>query len=300
MINQCLLVLKKNKVPFLLLLPSLIVFAGIMLYPLVYGIYLSFFKLTVLMEKPAFVGLSNFKTLFFDAPFFVAALRNTLIWSIAVVVSTTIVSFATALLLNERLVGRRLLRTLILLPWIVPSAAAATIWGLILDARYGFLNYLLSQILNIKAFENFGWLIDTKTSLLSVILVQIWKGFPFFTLAFLAGLQSISEELYEAADMDGASYLKKMLHITLPGLKPIFFILVLLNILWTFKAFNIVWVLTKGGPYHSSEVIGIYAWLTSFWYDRPGLGSAVGVIIFLMLLVFAFIYIRHFKGEEQS
>lgn len=299
MISECLLLIKKNKVPYLLILPSVIVFVGIMFYPLAYGTYLSFFKQTILMPKPAFVGLSNFKSLF-SAPFFIGSLKNTLIWSISVVFFTTIVSFSTALILNEQLIGRRLLRTLILLPWIVPSVVAATIWGLILDARYGFLNYLLSQVLNIKAFENFGWLIDTRTSLLSVILVQIWKVFPFFTLAFLAGLQSIPEELYEAAEMDGAFYLDKLVYVTLPSMKPILFTLVLLNVLWTFKAFDIVYVLTKGGPYHSSEVIGIYAWLTSFFYNRPGLGSAVGVIIFIMLLLFAFIYIRHFKEKEQS
>lgn len=299
MVNKFLLGLRKNKVPYLLILPSVGVFAAIMLYPLIQGIYMSFFKQTVLMVKPVFVGLSNYKTLFFDERFFIGSLRNTLIWSITVVSFTTVISFSVALILNQRLIGRRLIRTLILLPWIVPTVTAATVWGLIFDARYGFLNYLLSQVLNIGRFRNFGWLIDTRTSLFSAILVQIWKSFPFFTLAFLSGLQSIPEDLYEAAGLDGASYLSKLRYITLPSMKSIFFVLLLLNVLWTFKGFTIVYILTKGGPYHSSEVVGVYAWLTSFFYNRPGLGSAVGVIIFIMLLLFARVYIKYFKGKEQ-
>jgi len=299
MVNKYLLGLRKNKVPYLLIFPSVGVFVAIMLYPLVYGIYMSFFRQTVLMAKPVFVGLSNYKTLFFDERFFIGSLKNTLIWSITVVSFTTVISFSVALVLNQRLIGRRLIRTLILLPWIVPTVTAATIWGLIFDARYGFLNYLLSQVLNIGRFRNFGWLIDTRTSLFSAILVQIWKSFPFFTLAFLSGLQSIPEDLYDAAGLDGASYLSKLRYITLPSMKSIFFILLLLNVLWTFKAFTIIYILTKGGPYHSSEVVGVYAWLTSFFYNRPGLGSAVGVIIFIMLLLFARVYIKYFKGKEQ-
>jgi len=299
MVNKYLLGLRKNKVPYLLIFPSVGVFVAIMLYPLVYGIYMSFFRQTVLMVKPVFVGLSNYKTLFFDERFYIGSLKNTLIWSITVVSFTTVISFSVALVLNQRLIGRRLIRTLILLPWIVPTVTAATVWGLIFDARYGFLNYVLSQVLNIERFRNFGWLIDTRTSLFSAILVQIWKSFPFFTLAFLSGLQSIPEDLYDAAGLDGASYLSKLRYITLPSMKSIFFILLLLNVLWTFKAFTIVYVLTKGGPYHSSEVVGVYAWLTSFFYNRPGLGSAVGVIIFIMLLLFARAYIKYFKGKEQ-
>ena len=299
MVNKYLLGLRKNKVPYLLIFPSVGVFVAIMLYPLVYGIYMSFFRQTVRMVKPVFVGLSNYKTLFFDERFFIGSLKNTLIWSITVVSFTTVISFSVALILNQRLIGRRLIRTLILLPWIVPTVTAATVWGLIFDARYGFLNYLLSQVLNIERFRNFGWLIDTRTSLFSAILVQIWKSFPFFTLAFLSGLQSIPEDLYDAAGLDGASYLSKLRYITLPSMKSIFFILLLLNVLWTFKAFTIIYILTKGGPYHSSEVVGVYAWLTSFFYNRPGLGSAVGVIIFIMLLLFARVYIKYFKGKEQ-
>jgi ABC-type sugar transport system permease subunit len=98
--------------------------------------------------------------------------------------------------------------------------------------------------------------------------------------------------------LDGASYFAKLIYITLPSMKPIFFVLLLLNVLWTFKAFTIIYVLTKGGPYHSSEVIGVYAWLTAFFYNRPGLGSAVGVIIFLILLLFARVYLKYFKGSD--
>ena len=234
MVNKYLLGLRKNKVPYLLILPSVAVFVAIMLYPLVYGICMSFFKETVLMAKPVFVGLSNYKTLFFDERFFIGSLKNTLIWSITVVSFTTVISFSVALVLNQRLIGRRLIRTLILLPWIVPTVTAATVWGLIFDARYGFLNYLLSQVLNIGRFRNFGWLIDTRTSLFSAILVQIWKSFPFFTLAFLSGLQSIPEDLYDAAGLDGASYLSKLRYITLPSMKSIFFILLLLSLLSIF------------------------------------------------------------------
>lgn len=180
-----------------------------------------------MMVKPVFVGLTNYRELLLKETFFLNAIKNSVIWSVTVVMVTTIVAFAMALMLNQPLRGRRLIRTAILLPWVTPAITAATIWRLILNDRYGFLNYVLVQVLGLEEFTNFGWLIDTRFSLFSAILVQIWKVFPFFTLAFLSGLQAIPKDHYEAAEIEGASGFAKLRFVTLPGVRTTFSILVL-------------------------------------------------------------------------
>lgn len=291
--------LRRNRVPYLLILPSMLAVLAVLLVPLFYGVGFSLFRKTIMMLRPEFVGLANYVELIVHERFFLNSIKNSAIWSVMVVSVTTLISFTSAMLLNQRLRFRRLIRTAILLPWITPMVTAATVWGLILSDRYGFLNHLLGNVLGIEYFVNFGWLIDRRYSLLSAILVQIWKAFPFFTLAYLAALQSIPRDFYEAAELEGARWLAKLRYVTLPGIRTTFQILVLLNILWTFKAFTVVYIMTKGGPYHSSEVVGVYAWSMSFFHNRPGLGSASGVIIFLLLLVFARFYLRSLRGQGQ-
>lgn len=291
--------LRRNRVPYLLILPSVLVVLAVLLVPLVYGVGFSLFRKTIMMLRPEFVGLANYVELIVHERFFLNSIKNSLIWSVMVVSVTTLISFTSAMLLNQRLRFRRLIRTAILLPWITPMVTAATIWGLIFSDRYGFLNHLLGNVLGIEYFVNFGWLIDRRYSLLSAILVQIWKAFPFYTLAYLAALQSIPRDFYEAAELEGARWFAKLRYVTLPGIRTTFQILVLLNVLWTFKAFTVVYIMTKGGPYHSSEVVGVYAWSMSFFYNRPGLGSASGVIIFVLLLVFARFYLRNLRSQGQ-
>ncbi len=153
-----------------------------------------------------------------------------------------------------------------MLPWLIPDVAAAAIWNLMFRGYpQGLLNLFLSEILGLHQFKNFGWLAQTDTSLFSVMLVQIWKSFGFFTIAILGGMQSISKDLYDAARVDGVNWFQKFKYVTIPGITPILVILMLLNSIWTFKSFGLVYVLTRGGPANSSMVLGMYAWLTAFF-----------------------------------
>ena len=282
--------IRKYRVAYFLILPSVLFFAAIVLYPIVHGVYMSLFRYTR-GRAPVFVGFHNYNEIFND-PFFSVAMRNTGLWAVVVVVFTSVIALLTALVLNEEFFGRSVVRTFILIPWIVPGTAAAVTWGLIYHDRYGYLNHLLVNVLSLDAFRNFAWLGSMETSLWAVMVVQIWKVYPFFCFAYVAALQTIPAELHEAARVDGANYGQRFLHVVLPGIRRIFLTLVLLNSIWTFKAFGLLYVMTRGGPYHSSEIIGIYSWLTTFEYDLPGRGAAAGSVMALILLLFVVAYVR--------
>ncbi len=282
--------LRRYGVAYLLILPSVLFFVAVVLYPIVHGVYMSLFN--YVRGRPAvFVGTRNYSDIFAD-PFFGATLRNTAVWALVVVVFTSLVALVTALVLNEDFAGRSLVRTFILVPWIVPGTAAAVTWGLIYHDRYGYLNHLLVNVLSLETFRNFAWLGNMETSLWAVMVVQVWKVFPFFCFAYVAALQTIPMELYEAARVDGANYGQRFLYIVLPGIRRIFLTLILLNSIWTFKAFGLVYVMTRGGPYHSSEIIGIYTWVTTFEDDLPGRGAAAGSVMAFILFLFVIAYVQ--------
>lgn len=286
--------------PYLLLLPSALLIFCVMIYPIFYGVYISFHRyILTLGEGKSFVGLGNYRVLLSD-PIFLLTLRNTLVWALLVVGSSTGLGLAVALLLNQRFRVRAFVRGSILLPWIIPGVVAATVWGLIYNGRYGALNYFLVHYMKLNSFQYFQWVGDPAITLFSIIIIQIWKATPFFALAFLSALQSVPQELYEAAQIDGASRLQKFRFITMPSIKNILFILVLLNTIWTFKAFQLVYVMSGGGPFHSSEIIGVYTWLTAFFFDRMGRAAASGVMIMIFLLVFSFVYLRLSFGKKNE
>jgi multiple sugar transport system permease protein len=273
----------------LLNLPMLLIFGLTLLYPIVTGIKLSFFNTKLLMPVNAskFLGLRNYLKMFSNSQFW-QSLWITVIYTIGVVVLTYLIGLITALILNPDFRGRSLARILVILPWAVPEVAAVLIWRWVLDYQYGVLNYCGRMLGLLKA--NLGWLTDPNLALLSVVIVTIWKQFPLATLMLLAGLQTISIELYEAARMDGANRMQEFMHITLPGLKPVNIVLTLLVTLYSFKRVTLIFVMTGGGPSCATETLSIKTYLEAFRNFNIGYGSAIGTVMLLIMVVFSLLY----------
>ncbi len=282
--------LHKKILPYLLMLPGLILIVVLLLYPLGRGIVSSFFREKMGAAEPAqFVGLQNYIALFKD-DIFVRAFFNTILWTIFVVSFQFIGGLIIALMLNENFRGRAIYRSLVLIPWVIPNIAAGLTWKWIYSYQYGIFNYFFEWIGWLK--EPIDWLGQPRYALLSVIITAIWKGLPFITIVLLAALQGIPYELYEAAAISGANVLQRFRYVTLPSLKQVGTMAVLLEIIWTFNQFDLVYVMTKGGPANSSQLVPLYSYLTAFNFFDMNYAAAIGVVGLLMMSVFVVIYLR--------
>lgn len=233
-----------------------------------------------LLGAPRFIGLRNFEKLFADKTFW-RALQNTVVFTTVSVPLGMALSLGLAMALNRKLRGIGFYRTLFLLPLVASSVATALIWGLMLDPIVGPVNYLLRQ----AGLPQPGWLGDTFWAMPSIIIMSIWKGFGFNVVIFLAGLQGIPDELYEAAQIDGAGRFARFRHITLPMLSPTTFFVLLIALIASFQVFDSTWVLTKGGPQDSTLTLVYYVYQTGFQQLRMGYASAISYVLFAMTLV---------------
>ena len=293
--------MKKNKkrhsesiVGFLFIFPALFFLAALIVYPLLNTFYLSLYK-TNLINIWKFNGVNNYLNQFSSVEIW-DSLKITFIYTAGVVIGTLILGMIAALLLNSKIKGQSLYRSLILWPWVLSSAATVIMWRWIYSTEYGVLNDIL---LRLRLIGNpISWLGNTNTALLALILVGIWKAFPFAAVALLGGLQAIPIELYEAAKVDGASSMQRWRHISLPGLRNVILILVILETVWWFKEFALVNMMTEGGPLRSTETITIRAFKYGFKFFEFGNAAALGIIIFLICLIIMIIYIKAIPQEE--
>jgi len=288
--------LGERLLPYLLLLPALAILTYVVAIPLVQGIYNSFtsYELARASEQ-AWTGLANYRRLLAD-PIFRVALRNSGIWTVTIVSAQLVLGLGIAMLLNRPIKGQAIFRGLTMVPWIVPSVVAALTWQWMYSEDYGVINYLLQKAGLID--QNIPWLGSPKYALLAVILVGIWKGLPFVTVTMLAGLQAISSDLYEAAAIDGANGLQQFLYVTLPGLRPVIVTVTILSCIWTFNSFDLVYVLTKGGPMNATQTMPTYTYFQAFSIFDLGYGSALGVVMLLILAVLAVLFVKVTEGSE--
>ena len=287
--------------------PVVIVIGLIIGYPLGRGVYLSLtdadeanVERTIGVNHiPAtyhFVGLDNFTGILQDQVFW-DRLVWTVIWTVACVAFTFAIGLGLAVMLNRRFAGRTLYRSLLVLPWAVPAFVSVFAWRLLYNEKNGILNKVLAG----EGIEAVPWLNDPTMAKISVIAVNIWLGVPFMLVALLGGLQSIAGELYEAAEMDGASPWQRFRHITLPGLRSVGSTVILLSTIWTFNMFPVIYLLTRGGPGDSTEILVTYAYRLSFVNsprDFAG-ASAWGVLILLILMLFAVVYRRSLRKQGE-
>lgn len=285
----------KRALPYFLIAPGVIFVGLILIYPMISGIISSLFtQHSLAASDRTFVGLEHYGALFSDR-IFTEAFWNTLIWTIGVVAGQYVIGLVVALLLNEDIPGRGIFRSLILIPWIVPMIAAALTWKWIYSSQFGILNYILMKIGIISG--PIDWLGDANYALFSVLAVSVWKGIPFVAIVLLAGLQSIDREMYEAANISGANIWQRFWYITLPSLKGVSLVIVTLTIIWSFNQFDLVYLMTKGGPSNSTQLIPVYSYLNAFNFFKMNYAAAISTIGVLMLSIFAIIYIRNNKED---
>lgn len=284
---------------YLLLLPSFILVAAVVLYPVISGIWLSFhqFNIMRIARGMRFVGLDQYINLFNDQTFWIIA-RNTLVWVVFGSITQFALGLITALALNRKtLHWSPIARVLILLPWVIPSVVAGHMWALLLDSRLGVINDILVRVGVIDTYR--AWFADPQTAMAAVLLVDLWRAFPFFTLLFFAGLQSIPEELYEAAEVDGANPWHKFRAITIPMLMPVIVAAVILRMIGLVNSPDLMIVLTNGGPGYSTYVLSLYAFSTAYESFNFGAAAAISVIMLVILIVFTTVYLK-FSGVNRD
>jgi multiple sugar transport system permease protein len=279
------------------LAPSLLVFALIIAFPVVFSITMSFFRWRPTEVASPFVGFTNYLKVFGN-PSFLVSLRNTFIYAFGGAFFKVLIGLGLALLLNQKFKGRGLARTLLMLPWIIPITASLTSWNWMLDGMYGVVNVILMRLGLIT--ESINFLGQKGTALVCVMTAGIWLGYPQIMVMLLAGLQAITAEQYEAAKVEGAGSWQVFFKITLPSLSGVMKTAIILSVIWTFNAFNVIWLLTRGGPSSSTHVMNTLAYELSFVNMRYDQGAALSVSILILLAVFLFIYTRMQRTEEAQ
>ncbi len=264
---------------YFMIAPSLLVLLGLIGFPFVRAILLSLESQPIGGEG-RFIGLANYGTLLKD-PVWWLALRNTLVYTFFGVGFKTIVGLLFALILHQELKGRTAMRALLFIPWSVPIVVDAFVWRWIYSDLNGVLNFVLYKLHIISQYVL--WTSDPKIVLWAIIAVVVWQGTPFYMMNFLAGLQSIPEEQYEAARIDGASPFQTFMHVTLPGLQSVLIVVTLLSTIWTSNELQFVYILSSGGPAHMSEIFPTLAFFTSIPGRELGLGAAVALSFFPLL-----------------
>ena len=262
---------------FLFVGPIVVLTLALVTYPFCYAIYLSLTRKYVGMP-PVFVGLENYIKLTHDG-FFQRAVINSFIFTFGSVAFKLVLGMVMALVLTSKIRFRSFWTGVLLIPWVAPTVVSALNFLWIFDFSLGVLNYLLVRVTGLLD-QGVGWLSEPRTAMASVISVNIWRGFPFFGISFLAGMKAIPGELYEASAVDGANVLQRFRYVTLPGLKNIMIIVVLLSTIWTFNDFQIVYILTKGGPGGTTMVMPVLTYETAFGAQR--LGEAIAVALYLL------------------
>lgn len=279
----------------LFLLPGLSILGIILVYPLMFNIYLSFTNAHLLYPDTRFVGLKNYVQLFTSEEFLSAAKRS-VIWTMGVLALQVPLGLATALLLKTSSRRNMVFRSLLIIPYVLPPITVAVMWRWMLNSLYGVVNFLLIGvgILDMP----FPWLSNINTAFPTVIVIATWFGFPLLTIAFLAGLQSIPVSHYEVAAIEGASPLQTFWYVTLPGIKTIVTIMILLRIIWVFNSFDILFLLTGGGPIGSTETLPILAYYTGWKSFLIGKTAAIATTLFVILFVFMVFYLKSSRKEE--
>jgi multiple sugar transport system permease protein len=294
--------IKQNGLAYLLLAPTLLLITAVVFYPILNTFLMSLSEVNSVAQPTGFTGLKHYVELF-HTPLFWRVLGQTAMWTLLVVGITTLIAMPVALALNMQFPGRRLARAMLIIPWAASLMINAIIWRWILDGQYSIINALLFKLKLID--EPVIWLGEAKVAWAAIIFVGILVSIPFTSFSLLAGLQSIPHELYEAARVDGAGFWSSFWHITVPLMRQPMTVTTLMNVIYVFNSFPIIWVLTEGGPAYRTDILITYLYKEAFRNGRFGPASAMAVITFLLLLAFSLGFTRLTaeqgrKGEEAQ
>ena len=285
----------------LFVVPSFVVLAAVVFYPFIYNVVISFSNMNLRHIKDwEFVGLRQYVKVFTEPtePNFYVVFLKTIVWTSVNIFFHVVVGVFLAVLLNQKIRGRSVYRTFLILPWAIPQFIVALTWRGMFNYEYGSINLILNKYLNMPAVE---WLKSPTEAFLACILTNIWLGFPFMMVVALGALQSIPHELYEAADIDGATWFHKLKNITLPLIKPVMVPAITLGIVWTFNNLNIVWLVSNAGePSDQTHILVSFVYKAAFNLYRYGYAAALSMVIFLILLGFSLTFMKKAKATEGA
>jgi len=286
----------KQATPYAFVGPAIVLLLLLLLLPIFRVVYDSFLDNTLVVKNPHWVGLNNFAQLLKD-PVFYVSIKNTVLFTAGSVMLHLVVGLAFALLLNQRIhpVALGFFRAALILPWVFTVAVVAVNWQLLLNPL-GIVNYILRAFHFIDS--SIEWFGDDRYAMAGLLLVNTWRGYPFVMISILAGLQSIAADLYEASRVDGANVTQSFLHITLPQLKPVLLSVGLLDTIWTFQLFPLIWLTTGGGPGHATEVLATYAYKKAFESVQFSMASTIAVAILCGTTVMTFFYLKQQRMNE--
>jgi multiple sugar transport system permease protein len=285
---------RESSLGVILMLPGALLLMVFMAYPFFLGIWLSLSD-SAIGRMGQYIGLRNFSDLLSDS-IFQQTTRNTLIYAMVTVPFKAATGLGLALILNNQMRFSNPIRAVVMMPYIVPTALSTLGWFMILDPVFSPISWLLRHLGLIS--KNINFLGDPGLAISSVCLVNIWRGIPFFAITILAGLQAVPGELHEAAAIDGAGLWHRFKHVTVPHIKGVVLIATLLSIIFTFADFQLIYVLTKGGPANQTHIFGTYAYQIGLSATEIGMGAAIALYMFPILTVFAVILLVYLRREE--
>ena len=283
--------------PYLWLLPSILIMTIFVVFPIGIVFKLAFSEISKAGIVGGFVGLSNFKDAVSD-PVFGTVMMNTIVWVISVVGLSTLFGFIMAMVLNQEFKGRKLARSIVVFPWATSLVIQASIWNYIIKFEYGNLNNVLLNLGIIKQAVN--WRASYQVEFMWECGVGIFVTIPFVTFCVLSGLQSIDAAYYEAATVDGANFWQKLFHVTIPLVRPSLTVSTVLNIIYVFNSFPIVYTITKGAPAHKTDTLITYLYMLAFYDQRKGPATALSVIGFVILCLVAGVYMMVSMRKERE
>ncbi len=276
-------------------LPSIILLIILVIYPLFLTLIYSLSDMSLTSSR--YLGWIAYNKLFSNK-MLPLVFKNSIVWTVLVVFFQLLLGLGSAIVLNKPFWGRSLIRGIMILPWVMPGVVAGMVWRLIYDPQLGLLNHYLKSLGLIDQYLT--WLSVPGSAIYAVIFSAIWKGFPFSMLMYLAGLQVVPVELYEAASIDGAGKWKQFRYVTLPSMQPIIMITFLLTFIWTFNYFELIYVMTGGGPAESTHIFPTYVYDLAFKRFRFGDASRFAIFDFLFLLIFSLFYVWLSQRQRRA
>jgi multiple sugar transport system permease protein len=281
----------------MLIAPTVLIFCAVIVYPLASALYLSMFRIFTPTLAGDFVGFANYAELA-RSPVFWRSLLNNLVWTMLTLALQVVLGVAAALMLNQTILFRSLARSLILFPYFVSTVVAVLVWRWLFNDLYGILNHTMmwAGLLDMPL----DWLGSMPNAMISIVLVGAWKYFPFVVIAVLARLQSIPEQLYEAATIDGAGAWGRFRDVTLPQLRDVLVVVILLRAIWDFKEFDLIYLLTGGGPIIGTQTLPLMVYNEAFGLNEMGRAAAVAVAMMLVMLAFMLAYFRALRRRGEA
>lgn len=280
----------------LLTAPGLALLAAVVVYPLITALITAFYKQSLIEPGREFVGFQNIVDVLTGE--FFPLLTQTLVFTLGTTIAPFVIGFGLALALNTRIRGAKVLRGLMLIPWLIPGVVVSFLWMWIFNANYGVLNAALETVGLIDSPQ--AWLANPTTAMIAVIVAKTWQSFPWMMVMLLAGLQTVPIELHEAAEIDGAGTIRRFFSITVPQMSGIIGLVILLEFIWNFQHFDIIYVLTGGGPAGSTQTFATAVYETAFDGFDLGHAGAIGLLWMILLMALVVVYVRlSEKGEKR-